>query len=654
MQRNTSARLFSAADAQLPRMCFLGYRHLREFATPVIAAYRDRAAIELVDGTLAEVVALAQARVDAGSVDVFISAGANAGLLRQHVRAPVATIQLAGLDILQALIAAQRQSRQVGVIVYDQTLPDLEAVKALLRIDVAQRAYHTLAQARRCVEELRDAGVTVIVGSSVIVELAEACGLCGLLAYSEASIRNGFEDAIELVRVARLEAGRYAQINAVLHTLEDAVLAVDSANRVIACNPPMQRILGAPSQQLLGLDLATLQPELSLRDTLDGSEPERSRVQRIGRHHWVANRVPIQVRGEVVGATLTLYDARTIHEADTRLRMQQGRQQVAARHSFADLEGDCPALLRAVASARRFAGTDLTILIAGESGTGKEMFAQAMHNASPRAGRPFVAVNSAAFPESLLESEFFGYEDGAFTGARKGGKRGLLEAAHTGTLFLDEIGDMPLSLQTRLLRVLQEREVLRIGSAVPVPVDLRIIAATHRPLAEMVAQGRFRQDLYFRINTLRLQLPPLRERAGDIGRMAVGRVQRGLDRLGAPLDAGRCLRPLLGRLRDYTWPGNMRELDNVCERLAVYLLQFTREADVDWQPLAHECPELFDAPAAPLAPGRAVTRGEAGLPTRAQAAQGALAEHGGSRQAAARALGISRATLWRWLQEQPG
>ncbi|WP_460890907.1 propionate catabolism operon regulatory protein PrpR, partial [Ramlibacter alkalitolerans] len=629
-----------AAPPRLPRLCFLGYRHLREFSAPVIEQYRDRAEIELVDGTVSQTVALARQRVEQGLVDAFISAGANAGLLRRQVRAPVATIQLAGLDILQALITARRSSRRVGVVVYGQTLPDLEAVKNLLRLEIAQYAYQTPDDARRSVEALRAEGFSVIVGSSIVVEMAEAAGLCGLLAYSQASIRQGFEDAIELARVARMEAERHAQLGAVLHTLDDAVLAVDRSHHVIAMNPPMQRILGADTGSLLGRELSALQPELSLRETLTSGVSEGGVVLHIGRRNWVARRAPVRVRGEVVGAALTLYDARSIHEADTRLRMQQRRQQAAARHSFDDLEGQSPALLRAVASARRFARTDLTILIAGESGTGKELFAQAIHNEGTRANRPFVAVNCAAFPESLLESELFGYEEGAFTGARRGGKRGLFEAAHTGTLFLDEIGDMPTSLQTRLLRVLQEREVLRVGSAEPVPVDVRVIAATHQPLAEMVAQGRFRQDLYFRINTLRLSLPPLRERAGDVALMAERRVQRCLARLGSADSTPAALRQLMPRLQAYDWPGNVRELENICERLAVFLLQFGPGEAIDWSGLVQDCPELFGAtapmprasapvPLPPIAILPELPAAAAGM--RPSLARQALQQHGGNR-----------------------
>src|SRR5690606_10829105 len=166
------------------------------------------------------------------------------------------------------------------------------------------------------------------------------------------------------------------------------------------------------------------------------------------------------------------------------------------------------------------AQSSATVLIVGESGTGKELLAQGIHNASPRQSQPFVAINCAAFPDTLLESELFGYVDGAFTGSSRGGKVGLFEAAHTGTIFLDEIGEMPLSLQTRLLRVLQEKEVLRIGATEPTPVDVRVIAATHRNLTQQVLQGEFRQDLYYRLNILLMHLPALRDRREDLPLLA--------------------------------------------------------------------------------------------------------------------------------------
>ncbi|WP_198971171.1 propionate catabolism operon regulatory protein PrpR [Xylophilus sp. ASV27] len=647
-EKNNVSVARSAARCRLPRLCFVSYRQIREFALPVLAEYAGRAEIEAIDGTFGGALAIAQERLRDGAVDAFVSAGSNASILRSGLQAPVATIQLGGFDILQALIKARRIANRVGVVMYGQTIPALDAVKELLNIEITQYAYRTPDDARQRFDALRRDGFHVIVGSSLVVELAQEAGLHGLLAYSLASIRQGFEDAIELARVARLEAGRYEQLNGVLHNLQEAVLAVDRAHCITALNPAMQQLLGAGAAPLLGRPLQEVQPALSLQATLDSGQEERAAVLRLAQRDWVVNRTPIREQGEIVGAALTLFDARDIQEADTSLRMQQRRRQGSARHGFASLVGASPAFMRAVQTARRFAATDLTVLIAGESGVGKELFAQAIHNEGARAGRPFVAVNCASFPETLLESELFGYEEGAFTGARRGGRRGLFEAAHTGTVFLDEIGDMPLPLQSRLLRVLQEREITRLGASAAIPVDVRIIAATHQPLREMVEQGRFRQDLYYRINKLRLPLPALRERGADVTQMAAAFMARSLHALGSALPATEVLAPLLPLLAAYHWPGNVRELENLCERSAVFLAQFDTPAAIVYDELRHDCPELFgDA-----REGLALPAGPGSL--RLRRAQEALRACGGNRAEAARRLGISRSTLWRWLLQPTG
>ncbi|MCB2039785.1 MAG: PrpR N-terminal domain-containing protein, partial [Rhodoferax sp.] len=241
--------------AGTPRLCFVSYRQIREFAAPVLVEYADRAHIDVVDGTFEEALRIAQQRASQGLVDVFVSAGSNASILRAGLQTPVATIQLGGFDLLQALIRARAIADRVGVVTYGQTLHALDDVKDLLNIEIIQHAYHTPDDARARVEQLRQDGFRVIVGSSLVVDLAEQAGLHGLLAYSLSSIRRAFDDAIELARVARLESGRYDQLNSVLHNLQDAVLAVDQDHRIIAANTPMRRLLGHTTASAPGMPL---------------------------------------------------------------------------------------------------------------------------------------------------------------------------------------------------------------------------------------------------------------------------------------------------------------------------------------------------------------------------------------------------------------
>ena len=300
------------------------------------------------------------------------------------------------------------------------------------------------------------------------------------------------------------------------------------------------------------------------------------------------------------------------------------------------LLGDSAAMVRVREHIALYAPHDSTVLIHGDTGTGKELVARQLHEASGRTGR-LVALNCGALSESLLEAELFGHTDGAFTGARRGGRMGLVEAADGGTLFLDEIGELPLALQTRLLRVLEEREVLRVGATEPTPVNLRVVAATLQTLEQQVQAGLFRRDLYYRLATLRIELPPLRARPEDITALARHFFQQ---RTGMPL-------PLeddaLAVLVNAPWPGNVRELRNLVERLRIHWQPDEGRIDRSW--LLALAPELGD----PDATQRGVLPGTGQRPAPAQL-QHLLARHRNDREGMARALGVSRTTLWRWLR----
>jgi propionate catabolism operon transcriptional regulator len=339
----------------------------------------------------------------------------------------------------------------------------------------------------------------------------------------------------------------------------------------------------------------------------------------------------------------------------TRLESNRGRRvatpvadTLRARHGLNDLRGESPAMEKLRQQVVLFARSPATVLIEGETGTGKELAAQAIHREGPRnlgANRPFVAVNCGAVAESLLESELFGHEEGAFTGARRGGHAGLFEAANHGTLFLDEIGEMPLALQTRLLRVLEEGEVVRVGATRPVAVKVRVISATHCDLEARVREGRFRADLYYRLAVLRINLPPLRERRGDVTPLVEWSLKNALAALGARphpnlhAELAACA-PLFER---YDWPGNVRELRNLTQRLALYLAAEPLQALTPGFVLA-VTPEL-GRPQAAL-PVAAAARPE----TVEETVEEVLARFGGKRDEAAHYLGISRTTLWRRLR----
>ena len=336
----------------------------------------------------------------------------------------------------------------------------------------------------------------------------------------------------------------------------------------------------------------------------------------------------------------------TQQEAGAR-RSGSGSGSPTVKHALNDLRGEGYAINAVRRTIVLTAKSTATVLIQGETGTGKEMTAQAMHRESLRARQPFIAVDCGAVAESLLESELFGYEEGAFTGSRRGGRAGMFEAAQRGTLFLDEIGEMPLQLQTRLLRVLEEREVVRVGGTRTIPVDVRIISATHCDLEQRVREGRFRADLFYRISVLRLALPPLRQRREDVPALAAWLLRNALARLGTrpqpnlQAEIGACA----PWLQQYAWPGNVRELRNIMERAALLLHAEPLRAltpDV-LQQLAPELVATSALPASTTVP--AIDASDEDL-------DAVLARYNGNREAAARHLGISRTTLWRRLRQQ--
>ena len=471
--------------------------------------------------------------------DVVIAAGSNAAYLRGRVSVPVVVAKASGFDVMQALVRARRVSSRIGVISYQLPLPELAEFASTFGVDIAQRTYVTEEDARASINELKAAGVEVIVGAGLITDLAEEAGLTGVFLYSAASIRQAFDDALELAHLTRLEANR----------------------------------------------------------------------------------------------------GRRSAGGDTR----------RARRGLNDLRGESAAMERLRQTVVLYARSPATVLIQGETGSGKELVAQAIHREGPRrAGRPFVAVNCGAIAESLLESELFGHEEGAFTGARRGGHAGLFEAANGGTLFLDEIGEMPLALQTRLLRVLEEREVMRVGGTRPVPIDVRVISATHCDLEARVREGRFRADLFYRLAVLRLDLPPLRERIEDIAPLAEWSLKHALAALDARphpnlhAEINACA-PLL---EAYDWPGNVRELRNLAERLALFLAAEPLQALTPNFQLS-VAPELGRREL-PVAQAIRMPAAEPSAETIAEV----LARFGGQRDLAARHLGISRTTLWRRLKSQ--
>ena len=355
--------------------------------------------------------------------------------------------------------------------------------------------------------------------------------------------------------------GRAEQLDAILNSVHDGILVVNQGGIITQCNPAAVRMLKLSAQQVQGQPLGpALFINLLIQETLETGCQHNNREVFIASDlgYCVVNTIPLRSNcGDVVGVIAVIRDTR-----DVRNLMRS--MTTSLPMTFADIPYVSPVMEEVLGQARRYATSDSTILINGETGTGKELFARALHSASARANAAFVPINCAAIPDTLLESELFGYTEGAFTGAVKGGKPGLFELANGGTLFLDEVGDVSAHLQVKLLRVLQEKRVRRVGSTKEVAIDVRIIAATNRNLEDMVADKTFREDLFYRLNVIPLLIPPLRERFEDIRLLGELFLKRFADKLHRSVKG---FSPsALQRLESYNWPGNVRELKNIIER----------------------------------------------------------------------------------------
>ena len=512
----------------------------------IMVEYDASADIEPIHLGFEEAAQVLRERLQTERCDAVIAAGSNGAYLKSRLPIPVVIAKASGFDVMQALARARKVSRQIAIITYQETMPELVDFKTTFGFQVEQRTYVTEEDAKSQIGELKAMGVQAIVGAGLITDLAEEAGLTGIFMYSAGSIRQAFDDAIEISRLTRLEASK-------------------------------------------------------------------GRQQPIG--------------------------------------------ELRAKHSLKDLRGDSIIMQELRSTIMLYARSPATVLLQGETGTGKELAAQAIHRESPRARQAFVAVNCGAIAESLLESELFGYEEGAFTGSRRGGHAGLFEAAHRGTLFLDEIGEMPLILQTRLLRVLEEREIVRVGGVRPIPVDVRIISATHCDLEQRVREGRFRADLFYRLAVLRLHIPSLRERQDDLVPLAQWCLKQACAAIGSRphpnlhAEVSRCA----SLLESYAWPGNVRELRNVMERVALFLSATPLQA-ITPNLLSKLVPEMGQQSHHLLTHQSTTSAKDTVLKTTESESSSEpsiellMKKIKNNREDVAKHLGISRTTLWRRLK----
>ncbi len=439
-------------------------------------------------------------------------------------------------------------------------------------------------------------------------------------------------------------------LETILDNAYEGIVIVDKDGYIRKFNHAYEEFLGIKEKEVLGKHVTDVIENTRMHKVVKNGKREVGHVQEINGHKIIASRIPVIEKDEVVAGVgkILFKDIKELKSLAQRFEVLENKLNYykneverlqQAKYSFSNIITKDSKMEYLKGIAKDAAESNSTVLIQGESGTGKELFAHAIHKASHRKYGAFVRVNCAAIPQNLLESEFFGYESGAFTGANKNGKPGKFELANGGTIFLDEIGAMPLEMQAKLLRVIQEREFERVGGTTTIDLDLRIIAATNEDLEKKVKKGDFREDLYYRINVIQLNIPPLRERSGDIEILAKSLIKKLSNEL--DMEEKSISDKAIAKLKSYNWPGNVRELHNFLERA----LNLAKGEII----MAHDLPDIISNKDSN--DEAKYTLKKAVVDAEKEAIKKAIKKAEGNKTKAAKILGIHRTSLYHKLKE---
>ena len=485
------------------------------------------------------------------------------------VNVPVINLEITTLDILLAVKAASVYKKEIVLFISIYEYFDYNELKDLIKTSITIERYQVKEEIEQRVYKYIDKREKiVIIGAGIPCSYAEKLRIDNVhIGASKDSIHNAVTYASELVENIYEQKLNNEVLKTILDGIHDAVVAINQQGNIILYNERARMLLKKENQEVINKNLLEVCPELDfMMEVLRNNINLNNEIIKLKRITITANASILNLEGDIHGVLCSFQDITKLQSLEKKIRYELNKNGMVAKYKFENIMAVDQIMKDVLAKAIKIGFTDSTVMVYGESGTGKEMISQSIHNVSSRNQGPFVAINCAAITESLLESELFGYEEGAFTGARKGGKPGLFELAHGGTIFLDEINSMSLNLQAKLLRVIEEKEVMRIGSDYVIPLDVRIIAAANEGLKRKVRDGKFRSDLFYRLNILQLTIPPLRTRKGDI----IPLFEYFYRQLSNNNEFMEINQEIKDKLMNYTWPGNVRELKSVVQRYILF------------------------------------------------------------------------------------
>ena len=580
------------------------------------------------------------------SVDVIFTRGSTGKYVEQAACVPVIEIPISPFDLTSTVAKLPDETKEFAFFNYEKILYGIRDIEEIFSKKIYEYTFSNRSDIISGVKDMKKRGIKTLIGGNVAAEIAEAMNLIGIeVINGKENVYRAFREAIKLVKAQRIEAEKAFTLETAFNAIKEGLIVTDAYGKISMCNTTARSLLHIDSDHVVGSGIKTV---LKWEEGLE-SEKDRGGdgyLKKIGNITINIQHLPIKFEKEKIGYVSTFEDVTKIQKLEERIRKKLNEKGFKAKWTFRDIVTESPRMMALKNDAALYAQMKSTILIEGESGTGKEMFAQSIHNASACSDGPFVAVNCAAIPENLLESELFGYDTGAFTGAQKDGKRGLFEIAHNGTMFLDEIGEVSQSLQARLLRVLQEREIMHVGGNKIIPVDVRIICATNKPLEEKIKTGEFREDLYYRINVFNVKVPPLRHRKEDLQKLSYNL----MNRMGFfPKEADKRLmeEKAFPVFRGYNWPGNIRELQNMLERITLFMKNGNEDRLEQMLDELYITGQVRSKNVLSLSYKNGESLNTIVSNVEREIIGSVLKECGGNQYEAAKQLDISRTTLWR-------
>ncbi|EGT3845578.1 AAA family ATPase [Clostridioides difficile] len=509
----------------------------------------------------------------------IIGRGGGYSLVIDTVNVPVIPMNMKSTDLLRAIEIAKKYSKKVVLILGDNEVSfDYVGWRNVISTEITEEWFESKYEIRsKVVKYIDQKDEVVIVGGGLACSFARQYGIDSVFATaSDESIREAVEYCKKLLDTLGEEKFNNEVLRNILDGIKDGVIAIDSNGSIILYNESAKNMLKVERKCALNKYILDVFPKMEwMLDCLHEKEDVEDRKIRNINNLIVNTRTTlIKVDNSTYGVLGIIQDITKLQNLERKIRFDLNQKGLYARYTFDDFLFKDKLTKEFIEEAKKIGKSDYTTLLYGESGSGKEIIAHSIHNISKRKDRPFVAINCATIAENLLESELFGYEEGAFTGARKGGKRGLFELAHGGTLFLDEINSLSFNIQTKLLRVIEERQIMRIGSDYIIPLDIRIIAATNESLTEKIVMGTFRADLFYRLSSLEINIPPLRNRREDIIPLFNNFVNEvlkddGLNGINSIDENFVLTKDEMDKLYNYSWPGNVRELKTIAQKYVV-------------------------------------------------------------------------------------